>query len=286
MTCIHPQHGSQLYENSLGSSELQSTDFISRLTVNMSSQRDRLSAPSMPSISSLVDTHRDFDAYSCQFTANPAHVTPSSGQEIPFKLDELQVYGCYPGALTLSYHDEAVSPCGSDYFGSPTSTPSPSTSRFQSQHVSNWDSAFGLYSPSPGYWASEDTSVPQEPTFFPFGSLEDMSHLDQPPLEEQDPFTLTHPQPSALNFTALAMEQACILDGTDQLDGSLSPTFQSPSGNEGCCSVCGDNASCQHYGVRTCEGCKGFFKVTRFTLLMHAVTLFLCKDVCMYCVSL
>ncbi|KAG7274321.1 hypothetical protein CRUP_013039 [Coryphaenoides rupestris] len=33
-------------------------------------------------------------------------------------------------------------------------------------------------------------------------------------------------------------------------------------GAEGLCAVCGDNAACQHYGVRTCEGCKGFFKRT------------------------
>lgn len=277
MTCIHPQHGSQPYENSVGSSEPQSTDFISWLAVDMNSSRDHLSAPSLPSISSLVGTHAgDFDAYSCQFTAAPAHVTPPSGQETPFKLDDLQVYGCYPGTLTLSYPDGAMSPGGSDYFGSPASVSSPSTPGFQSQHTSTWDSAFGPYSPSPGYWASEETSVPHVPSFFTFGSgsVEDMSHLGQPHLRDQDSFPLTHPHPPALTFPGLSMEQPRTFDGSDQLEGSLSPKLKSPSGNEGCCAVCGDNASCQHYGVRTCEGCKGFFKVIKFDFSIHPTHLF------------
>ncbi|XP_031597889.1 nuclear receptor subfamily 4 group A member 1 [Oreochromis aureus] len=267
MTCIYSQHGSQPSENNLGSSEFQNTDFISRLAVGMSSPLDQhLSAPSLPSIGSLVGTPTgDFDAYSCQFTTAPAHVAPSSAQETPFKLDELQVYGCYPGSFMLSYPDESVSPTGSDYYGSPASASAPSTPGFQSQHTSTWDSAFGPYSPSPGYWATEETSVPHAPSFFTFGagSMEDMSPLGQPHLRDHDAFALSHPHPSSLTFPTLEMEHACNFDGADQLDaGSLSPKLKSPGGNEGCCAVCGDNASCHHYGVRTCEGCKGFFKRT------------------------
>lgn len=281
MPCIQTQYGTLLQSG--GPCERYPADLLTpelgKSTMDLMNTEITAATTSLPSFSTFMDNYTgEFDAFLYQIPA--ANPTTAS-----FKLEDFQVYGCYPGSFS-SQLDETLSSSGSDYYGSPCSVPSPSTPTFQTSQGPSWENSFGAYSPPHTYegmrpWvAGATTTEPPKtgsghPSYFSFGpSAHSPGIPPQSPLKMQsaahqhlvdgDVFSLPQTSPS-VSFSPLPLNQASpVLDSPSLMDNSLSPTkARSPGSNEGRCAVCGDNASCQHYGVRTCEGCKGFFKVSK-----------------------
>lgn len=279
MPCVQAQHASLPHDTNYNS-EFLNPDLSAKVMMDSSGQKDQLSVSSLPSIHTLVGNScmGEFDAYSRKITASPpastvsfSHVSGSENscslmQNQALKMDDLQVYGCYPGSFALSYLDETLSSCDSDYYGSPVygASSSPPTPGFQTFSTSLWDSPFSPYPSAPSASVADKANSAQQLSFFTFSPPTEQHS----PLGQQDgqpgqdsSFLLSQQHVSPLHCSSMSLERRP-LESPRMMEGAMTCSKTQNSGPiESRCAVCGDNASCQHYGVRTCEGCKGFFKV-------------------------
>lgn len=64
----------------------------------------------------------------------------------------------------------------------------------------------------------------------------------------------------SINTLSVSVNNDCPLRSATADIYSIQPrsnVIAAPVSPSQLCAVCGDTAACQHYGVRTCEGCKG-----------------------------
>ncbi|NWH68497.1 NR4A1 protein, partial [Geococcyx californianus] len=117
---------------------------------------DMATAPALPSFSTFMEGYAgEFDAFLYQLPAGSQPTATTTA----FKLEDFQVYGCYPGTFGAQ-QDETLSSSASDCYGSPCSIPSPATPGFQAPQAPSWEGSFGAYSPSPNYESGRPWAEP------------------------------------------------------------------------------------------------------------------------------
>ncbi|CAF1662220.1 unnamed protein product, partial [Adineta ricciae] len=180
------------------------------------------------------NNHSPYDGTSTASTSSPPHTTGYSTTAI--KQETMM-----PPGFPIDPHNS--------YSGNVNGTTS-STSGVISGNANN--NNFGLGIDEYGSSLYHPSATSTYPSYSPTGLLQTSYPVG--------PYSVSHPDHMRLYSSHFKHDFG--IDMHFKLVGNQRASPNADVSPSQLCAVCQDTAQCQHYGVRTCEGCKGFFKRT------------------------